>query len=83
MCRRCRGERQFLRSIEETALYCSKQPYGIEPLLVALLMEETDQDVAKHLTFLYLDLEDQDEAVEETLIGRVYLSVLEMKAHLQ
>jgi hypothetical protein len=83
MCRKCDAQRQFLIDIEDAAVYCAHQHGTIAPLVTALVCEETDQEVAKHLTFLCLDLESDGQAVEDTLIGRVYLNVLEIKARLQ
>lgn len=83
MCRKCDAEREYLIAIEDAAVLCAHAHGDIAPLIVALLHEETDQEVAKHLTFMYLDTEDSDESVEDTLIGNVYLRVLELKAKLQ
>jgi hypothetical protein len=82
MCRHCEAERLYLISIEELAVRCS-QTDSLDALVLAIALEESDQETARHLTFLKLDLEDDGEDPEDILIGRVFMQVLAVKARLQ
>jgi hypothetical protein len=66
--------------MEDAALLCLRQYQDYIPLTIALCCEETDMEMAKHLTFIFLD---SDDPVEGTLIGHVYLDALQAKARLQ
>lgn len=80
MCHLCEAEREYLVTIEDLIVRCAESG-DLASLLCAIHCEETDQQIARHLSFLAVDLDP--DPVEECLIGRVYLRVLAAKAQLQ
>jgi hypothetical protein len=82
MCHKCDAERKYLVEIEDTAVECDRRDQ-LPQLIYAICLEETDQDIEKHLNFLAIDLSTENIALEDTLIGRVYLDTLAIKARLQ
>jgi hypothetical protein len=77
MCWRCEKEDEFLDTIHDLA--CEASLAGSLPALIeAIVAEETDRDMRRHLAFIAAEM-----PVEGTLVGCVYLTALQTKARLQ